>query len=69
MGLVIVDLVRVVDDGDGTKSRVGKWERRFLSYRDAIAATIPLTAIKIILVVWQIVTHVKRWKWSKGLDP
>ncbi|CAB1111282.1 unnamed protein product [Ectocarpus sp. CCAP 1310/34] len=56
MGLVIVDLVRVVDDGDGTKSRVGKWER-FLSCRDAIAAAIPLTAIKIILVVWQIVTQ------------
>ena len=54
--LVIADLLRVVDD-DNTDT-ASTWEKRLTSCRDRITNTVPLTSIKIVVVVWQIVTQV-----------
>lgn len=54
--VTVSDLVRVVgDDGSGTA-----WGRRRLAGRRFISKAFPLTAIKTVVVVWQIVTQV--WK-------
>ena len=53
---VLVDLVRVVDSS--TIER-GKLERRALLFRDRLVKALPLTAIKIIVVTWQIITQVR----------
>lgn len=57
MVLVIVDLLRVVDESpgpDGKRSKMDCW-----STIPSVADSIPLTAIKIVVVVWQVVTQVK----------
>lgn len=59
--LIVVDLVRVVDEGNdgGHEGGVlGVWERKFQDARALLATVIPLTAFKMIVVVWQIVTQV-----------
>ena len=35
------------------------WERRALDFQDRLVRATPLTAIKIVLVSWQIITQVK----------
>lgn len=69
LGLVVVDLVRVVDkDGDATSS-YGKWVGRISSCRDRVAKVVPLTSIKIVLVAWQIVTQVRQAAWDSPRPP
>ena len=55
--LGVAYLVGVVDRP--TSERSGTWERRVLNFRDGLVRAIPLTAIKIVLVSWQIITQVK----------
>lgn len=55
--LAIADLVRVVDE-DGAAAP--SWKTRMVSCRDRILRAVPLTAIKIVLVSWQIVTQARR---------
>ena len=50
-------LVGVVDRP--VSERSGMWERRVLNFRDGLVRAIPLTAIKIVLVSWQIITQVQ----------
>ena len=38
--------------------RSGMWERRVSNFRDGLVRIIPLTAVKIVLVSWQIITQV-----------
>ncbi|CAN0085623.1 unnamed protein product, partial [Ascophyllum nodosum] len=37
--------------------RSGMWERRVSNFRDGLVRIIPLTAVKIVLVSWQIITQ------------
>ena len=60
VGMVVVSLgvaylVGVVDRPISERS--GMWERRVLNVRDGLVRAIPLTAIKIVLVSWQIITQ------------
>ena len=55
--LGVTYLVGVVDRP--ISERGGMWERRILNFRDGLVRAIPLTAIKIVLVLWQIITQVK----------
>ena len=55
--LFVAYLVGVVDRP--SSDRNGRWERLFLNFRDGLVRAIPLTAIKIVLVSWQIITQVK----------
>lgn len=55
VGLGIADLVRVIDED---ANNAPSWNKRMFSCRDRIVKAVPLTAIKIILVSWQIVTQV-----------
>ena len=62
VGVVMISLggaylVGVVDRP--VSERSGMWERRVLNFRDGLVRAIPLTAIKIVLVSWQIITQVK----------
>ena len=57
VALGVAYLVGVVDRPISERS--GTWERRVLNFRDGLVRTIPLTAIKIVLVSWQIITQVK----------
>ena len=57
VALDVVYLVGVVDRP--ISERGGMWERRILNFRDGLVRAIPLTAIKIVLVSWQIITQVK----------
>ena len=50
-------LVAVIDRP--TSGRNGKWERRVSNLRNGLVRAIPLTAIKIVVVSWQIITQVK----------
>ena len=54
--LAVAYLVAVVDRPISERS--GRWERRVSSFRDRLIRAIPLTAIKIVLVFWQIITQV-----------
>lgn len=57
--LTVVDLVKVVPDNNNNASpHGGKWQSKLSSCRDRIWRAVPLTAIKTILVVWQVVTQV-----------
>lgn len=60
--MLLVSLVRVEDDGvDATvKGRAARtvWESRISRCRRFSEKAIPLTAIKIVMVVWQIITQV-----------
>ena len=55
--LVVAYLVGVVDRPISERS--GKWKRRVLNFRDGLVRVIPLPAIRIVLVSWQIITKVK----------
>ena len=55
--LGVAYLVGVVDRP--ISERNGMWERRVLNFQDGLVRAIPLTAIKIVLVSWQIITQVK----------
>lgn len=58
---IVVDLVRVVGQGSGGRQEtrmLGSWERKFQNARALVARVIPLTAVKMVVVVWQIVTQV-----------
>ena len=62
VGMVVVSLgvaylVGVV--GRPISERSGMWERRVFNFRDGLLRAIPFTAIKIVLVSWQIITQVK----------
>lgn len=65
VALAIADLVRVVDGDANTES---SWKRRIISYRDRILQAVPLTAIKIVVVSWQIVTQARRGRVCIFLD-
>lgn len=65
VALAIADLVRVVDGDANTES---SWKRRIISYRDRILQAVPLTAIKIVVVSWQIVTQARRGRVCIILD-
>ena len=54
--LVVAYLVGVVDQPNFERS--GKWERRVSNFRDRLVRAIPLTAVKIVTVSWQIITQV-----------
>ena len=60
VGFVVLDLVKVERDTDDTGERHGKWWKTISACRDRVWNAIPLTAIKTILVVWQIVTQVRK---------
>eukprot|EP00903_Cladosiphon_okamuranus_P016944 g15619.t1 len=53
IALAIADLVAVVEQDDTASS----WANRLKSYRNRLVEAIPLTAIKIVLVAWQIITQ------------
>ena len=53
----VSSLVGVIDRPISERS--GKWERRISNFRNGLVRAIPLTAIKIVLVSWQIITQVK----------
>lgn len=62
---VVSDLMRAVDgEGPNVLASVGagrlngEWKDVFSSCRNFIVNAIPLTAVKIVVVVWQIVTQV-----------
>ena len=57
IALGVAYLVSVVDRPISEKSE--KWDRRVRNFRDGLVRVIPLTAIKIVLVSWQIITQVK----------
>ena len=57
VALILAYLVSVVERP--IPERRGKWEIRALNFRDRLVRVIPLTAIKIVLVSWQIITQVK----------
>ena len=57
VSLVVAHLVGAVDRPISERS--GKWKRRVLNFRDGLVRAIPLPAIKIVLVSWQIITQVK----------
>ena len=57
VALGVAYLVGVVDRPISERS--GVWERRILNFRDGLVRAIPLTATKIVLVSWQIITQVK----------
>ena len=57
VALGVAYLVGVVDRPISERSVM--WERRILNFRDGLVRAIPLTAIKIVLVAWQIITQVK----------
>ena len=57
VALGVTYLVDVVDQP--ISERRGRWERRVSSFRDGLVRAIPLTAIKIVLVCWQIISQVK----------
>ena len=57
VALGVAYLVDVVDRPISERS--GTWERRVLNFRDGLIRATPLTAIKIVLVSWQIITQVK----------
>ena len=57
VALGVAYLVGVVDRPISERS--GMWERRVLNFRDGLVSAIPLTAVKIVLVSWQIITQVK----------
>ena len=54
--LMVAYLVRVVDHP--TSERVGRWNKRLSDFRDGLVRAIPFTAIKIVVVAWQIITQV-----------
>lgn len=58
--LVIAELVAVVDeDGAGEEDGArSAWWHSWSSCRNLIVKALPLTAIKTVVVVWQIVTQV-----------
>lgn len=56
IALMVADLIRVVDENNTDTAFV--WENRLTSLRDWVANIVPLTSIKIVVVVWQIVTQV-----------
>ena len=65
MIVVALGVAYLVEVADRTISeRSGMWERRVLNFRDGLVRPIPLTAIKIMLISWQIITEVK----FDGLD-
>ncbi|CAM9484360.1 unnamed protein product [Ascophyllum nodosum] len=53
--LVVAYLVGVVDQPNFERS--GKWERRASNFRDGLVRVIPLPAVKIVAVSWQIITQ------------
>ncbi|CAN0364157.1 unnamed protein product [Ascophyllum nodosum] len=55
VALGVTYLVDVVDQP--ISERRGRWERRVSSFRDGLVRAIPLTAIKIVLVCWQIISQ------------
>ena len=57
VALGVAYLVGVVDRPISERS--GMWARRVLHFRDGLVRATPLTAIKIVLVSWQIITQVK----------
>lgn len=63
VAVFVSDLVRVVgdeareeDDGRGTRRC---WESMFVSCHTVIVKAFPLTAVKTVVVVWQITTQVR----------
>lgn len=67
--LAVVDLVKVVHDNNDASPQDGTWQSKLSSFRERIWQAVPLTAIKTILVVWQIVTQVIRWQGYRETDP
>ena len=57
VALGVAYLVGVVDRP--ISERRGRWEIRISNFRDGLVRAIPLTAIKIVLVSWQIISQVK----------
>ena len=56
VALAIADLVAVKSEQEDTAS---SWKVRARSCRTRIVNAVPLTAIKILLVAWQILTQVR----------
>lgn len=58
VAVVIADLVTVVAMED-QENATPTWKNRIHSCRSRIIEAVPLTAIKIVLVAWQIITQVR----------
>lgn len=59
--ILVVNLVRVVDAGaENEEGEKGFWKRKYSTCSNFLMKAFPLTAIKIVVVVWQIVTQVFR---------
>lgn len=60
--MMITDLIQAGDydkeDGEGRQWARANWKQQVISSRDCLVKAVPLTAIKIVVVVWQIVTQV-----------
>ena len=59
VAVVIADLVTVVAVEDQDNATPTTWKSRIHSCRSRIIEAVPLTAIKIVLVAWQIITQVR----------
>lgn len=57
VAIVIVDLVRVV--GNATKEREDLRKLSFHSVLSRLVDALPFTAIRILVVVWQIISQVR----------
>ena len=56
VALGVAYLVGVIDRPNSARNRT--WEERVSKFRDGLVRAIPLTAIKIVLISWQIITQV-----------
>lgn len=54
---IVADLVQVIDP-EPTPETKASWRRRLSAWRVRVVKKFPRTAVKIVLVVWQIITQV-----------
>lgn len=55
---LVARLVSVVEVGPPQQQGSKKWRRTCSAWQARVRQTVPLTAVKIVVVVWQIVTQV-----------
>lgn len=56
---LVANLVSVVDTGPPDEAKAqSRWQQRCSLWQARMRKTVPLTAVKIVVVVWQIVTQV-----------
>ena len=58
--LAVWDIRRAAFDGLENEINRSEWQRKMSSCIDVMRKAFPLAALKIVLVVWQIITQVRR---------